>query len=314
MGGTLSCCEGVRVKTSAAMRASNLSVLGAIPPRPQPDIQFQPVRPSDFEALLALRIRALQPSLQALGRFDPLRARERFQNGFAPEHMQHIVLHGQRIGCVTLRPQSQSLRIDDLYIEPEQQRSGVGARVMDWACAQADLRQLPLELAALQGSAANGFYSREGFVEVGRSEFDIEYRRPVHASPLDVAQTLWRHFQARDWTAARRLLHDDALAHWWATGETLNGADTIIAVNAEYPEGWKIMLLQAAPLADGRVWTQTCVDHPPQVFLANSVFRVRDGLIRQLDETWATRETPPAWRTRERFPGISHMADWTGGL
>ena len=123
-----------------------------------------------------------------------------------------------------------------------------GARVMDWACAQADLRHYLFELAVLQGSAANGFYSREGFVEVGRSEFDIEYRRPVHASPLDVAQTLWRHFQARDWTAARRLLHDDALAHWWATGETLNGADTIIAVNAEYPEGWKIMLLQAAPL------------------------------------------------------------------
>jgi hypothetical protein len=43
-------------------------------------------------------------------------------------------------------------------------------------------------------------------------------------------------------------------------------------------------------------------------FLATSIFRVRDGLIRQIDETWATCEEPPVWRNAERFPGITRMA------
>jgi GNAT superfamily N-acetyltransferase len=281
---------------------------------PDAGLQLQPVSPADFEPLLALRIRAMQPSLEALGRFEPARARERFLSSFLPEHMQHIVQGGQRIGCVTLRPKPAALRMDHLYIEPTHQGQGVGAWVMDWACAQADLKQVPLELAALQGSAANRFYMREGFVEVGRSEFDIEYRRVPHASPLAVARELWARFQARDWAAARALVHDQAVVHWWASGETLNGADTFIAANAEYPEGWTIHLLQAAPLQDGRVLTQTRVNHPPLDFLATSLFRVRDGLIRQIDETWSTCEEPPAWRSAQRFPGITRMAGWPAAM
>ena len=119
---------------------------------------LQPVQAAEFEALLGLRIRAMQPSLQALGRFDPDAARQRFASIFAPEHIQHIVLGGQRVGCVTLRPKAGALRMDHLYIEPTAQRQGLGSWVMDWACATADLRQQPLELAALQGSDANRFY------------------------------------------------------------------------------------------------------------------------------------------------------------
>jgi GNAT superfamily N-acetyltransferase len=272
--------------------------------------QLQPVVPADFEALLALRIRAMQPSLEAIGRFEPARARERFQSSFLPEHMQHIVRGSERIGCVTLRPKPMALRMDHLYIEPTLQGQGIGAWVMDWACAQADARQQPLELAALQGSAANRFYVREGFQEVSRSEFDIEYRRAPQARPVDVAHALWTRFQARDWAAARALLHDQAVVHWWASGETLHGADTFIAANAQYPEGWTIQVLDLAPMQDGRVLTQTRVNHPPQDFLASSLFRVRDGLIRRIDETWATCEEPPSWRRAARFPGITRMAGW----
>jgi GNAT superfamily N-acetyltransferase len=147
------------------------------------DLSLIPVAATDFEALLALRIRAMQPSLEALGRFDPQRARERFASIFAPEHMHHIVQAGQRVGCVTLRPKPGALRIDHLYIEPSAQRQGIGAWVMAWACALADLCQLTLELAALQGSDANRFYQRHGLVEVSRSDFDIEYRRAARVEP-----------------------------------------------------------------------------------------------------------------------------------
>ena len=275
-------------------------------------LALQPAAAADFEALLALRIRAMQPSLQALGRFDPARARERFLSTFAAEHMHHIVRAGQRVGCVSLRPKPNALRMDHLYIEPSAQNQGVGAWVMDWAQSLADLRQVPLELAALQGSDANRFYQRHGFVEVGRSDFDIEYRRAPAANPLQVVRQLWALFQARDWVAARQLMHSDLTAQWWASGETLQGADTFIAVNAEYPEGWTIHLLNVYPLQDGRVQALVHVAHTPNHFLVHSTARVRQGLLAHIEELWATCEAPPAWRTAQRFPGLQSMAGWPG--
>lgn len=271
---------------------------------------LQPVVAVDFDALLALRVRAMRPSLEALGRFDPGRARERFAATFLPEHMSHIVVEGQRVGCVTLRPKPAALRMDHLYIEPAEQGRGIGSWVMDWACSMADQRQQPLELAALQGSDANRFYQRHGLVEISRSDFDIEYRRAPGAEPLQVVRRLWARLQARDWAGARQLLHDDVHVHWWASGETLRGGDAFIAVNAAYPEGWTIHLLQVAALQDGRVLSMARVDHPPGTFLVQSSLRVRDGRIAQGEELWATCEAPPAWRTPERFAGLQRMQGW----
>lgn len=279
-------------------------------PEPDDGPVLQPVAAADFDELLALRVRAMQPSLQALGRFDPGRARERFAATFLPEHMSHIVVNGQRVGCVTLRPKPAALRMDHLYIEPAAQGRGIGSWVMDWACSLADLRQQPLELAALQGSDANRFYLRHGLVEIGRSDFDIEYRRAPAADPVTVVRQLWARLQARDWAGARQLLHDEAAFRWWASGETIRGGDTFIAVQAGYPEGWTIHLLQVAVLQDGRVQSMARVDHPPASYLVQSTVRVRDGRIAHGEELWATCEAPPAWRTPVRFPGLQRMPGW----
>jgi ribosomal protein S18 acetylase RimI-like enzyme len=81
------------------------------------------------------------------------------------------------VGLLTLRPVADALVLDHLYVEPKAQGQGLGAWALDWVKAQADSRQLPVSLSALRESAANRFYQRHGFVEVGRSEFDIDYRR-----------------------------------------------------------------------------------------------------------------------------------------
>jgi hypothetical protein len=93
---------------------------------------LSPVAAVDFDDMVALRIAALRPSLERLGRFDPVRAREWLAAGFQPEYMQHIALAGQRIGFITL--------------------------------------------SALKHSDASRFYLRHGFVQVGGSEFDMDYR------------------------------------------------------------------------------------------------------------------------------------------
>lgn len=50
------------------------------------------------EQLVALRIAAMQASLEALGRFDPVWARVRFLEHFSPECTRHLLVKGRRVG------------------------------------------------------------------------------------------------------------------------------------------------------------------------------------------------------------------------
>lgn len=280
-------------------------------PLPDEGPRFEPVAASDFEAMLALRIRAMRPSLEALGRFDPDRARRVLTEGFAPAFMRHIVVGGERVGFTTLRPVEQGLAIelDHLYIEPAHQGRGIGAWVVDCAKSRADLLQLPLVVEALKDSDANRFYARHGFVESSRGEWDIQYRRRPQANPIAVVRELWARFEAREWAAAQALVHDDATVHWWASAERLTTAQAFIAVQAEYPEGWTIHPMRFEPMDDGRVLAFVRVEHAPHgTFLVQQRVRVRDGRIAAGDELWATCAPPPDWRTPERFPGLERLA------
>lgn len=282
-------------------------------PWPVPDegLRLEPVADTDFEAMLALRIRAMRPSLEALGRFDPERARQRLAEGFVPALMRHIVRGDERIGFTTLKPVDggRALELDHLYVEPAHQGRGVGSWALDCAKSRADLARLPLQVEALKHSGANRFYRRHGFVEVGQGEWDVQYRRAPAAEPLAVVRSLWALFQARDWTAARALLHDDLVVRWWASGERFRGAACFIAIQAEYPEGWSIHPMAFDALDDGRVRAFVRVEHPPHgVFLVQQTLRVRDGRIAEGDELWATCEPPPAWRTPVRFAGLERLA------
>ncbi|SEK06311.1 Acetyltransferase (GNAT) domain-containing protein [Variovorax sp. OK605] len=141
-------------------------------------LSLQPVDSSDFEAMLALRVDAMRPSLERVGRFDPERSRERLSAGFVVPYMHHIVLDGeQRVGFVTLKPEgSDALRLDHLYLRTGFQGLGIGEWVLEWAKAQAREQQRDIALTALVKSDANRFYLRHGFVLEGEEGVDLHYR------------------------------------------------------------------------------------------------------------------------------------------
>ncbi|REN20797.1 N-acetyltransferase, partial [Mycobacterium tuberculosis] len=125
--------------------------------------------------MLALRIDAMRPSLERVGRFDAARSRERLSAGFVVPYMHHIVLDGdQRIGFVTLKPEdSDALRLDHLYLRTGFQGLGIGEWVLEWAKSQAREQQLDIKLTALVKSDANRFYLRHGFVLEGGEGVDL---------------------------------------------------------------------------------------------------------------------------------------------
>ena len=208
-------------------------------------INLEPAHAADFEALLALRLRAMRESLERLGRYDEQRARERLAAGFDPAQTQHIVADGRRVGFLVLKTLSHALRLDHLYIDPAWQRRGIGHRLLSDLCHRADREQLPVELVALKGSDANRFYLRHGFVATGEGEWDIDYLRlPLNPS-VRAVRGWWAAVQARDWPVARGYLADHFEARWWTSGEYFTGPESFVSVQATYPEGWAIRLIEA---------------------------------------------------------------------
>jgi len=139
-------------------------------------LAFAPVAAADFDALLALRMAAMRPSLEALGRFDPERARERFEGQFHPAAMQWIESAGERVGLLTVHRREDPWYIQHLYIEPRAQGRGIGEQVLASVQAEAARAGVAVELEALKGSDANRFYQRHGFKPIAFADLDTRYR------------------------------------------------------------------------------------------------------------------------------------------
>lgn len=136
---------------------------------------FLPAKPTDAETLADIRTEAMQPSLEAIGRFDPVRVRERFLSTFIPEDTQ-LILHGSDVvGFFVVRMKQDHLWLDHLYLKAAAQRLGLGRRVVRQIQETAAKAEKPIKLMALRHSAANEFYRSLGFTRVTEKDFDNYY-------------------------------------------------------------------------------------------------------------------------------------------
>lgn len=133
---------------------------------------------ADFEDLLALRIRAMQKSLERLGRFDPQRARERLRASYSPAATRHIIHDEQRVGFVALKPCEGGILLDHLYIDPAFHGRGIGTQVLQQIFSDIDQQGAILHVGALRDSEANQFYCKHGFIFSHETEWDLYYQRP----------------------------------------------------------------------------------------------------------------------------------------
>ncbi|MDU8431587.1 GNAT family N-acetyltransferase [Pseudomonas syringae pv. actinidifoliorum] len=143
-----------------------------------PQVTLTTVQPEDFEALVALRIEAMRESLERVGRFDPVRARERFREGFSAPDTRYIEVADSRVGFVVVKALGDGLLLDHLYIKPDAQGQGIGFAVLRQVFAEADAAASTLRVGALKESDSNRFYIHHGFQLVESGEFDNYYVRP----------------------------------------------------------------------------------------------------------------------------------------
>lgn len=141
------------------------------------DFRLRPVSEADFEALLSLSIRVLRADLERLGRFKPELRRERFRAIFQPATLAAIEVAGECVGCIGAEPHSDHLHIHAFYVQPEFQGCGLGAAVLAQVTGQ--YLGLPARIEVLKGSAALGFWQRQGFGKMGEEDFDLLLERPA---------------------------------------------------------------------------------------------------------------------------------------
>ena len=298
-----------------------------------PLVQIRPWQAADSPAALtALLHRAFAP-LAATGMNFTAASQTEAMTRERLSHCHCLVAEqaGQIVGSVTVSaaydPNRQAwaratpwfyrddvAHLHQLAVDPGAQGQGIGAALTQaceqWAL-QAGHRAIALDTAA-PASPLRRRYRRAGYAEMASVQWDGKaYRSVVMVKPLGAepvtdqdpahraatVRAFWAQVQARDWVAARAQLADKATLHWRASGEHFLDADAIIRVNALYPEGWALQILAVAPMLDGRVHSMIEVRHGAQRFLAHTLWRFDGCLIVQADETWATAESPPAWRS-----------------
>lgn len=208
--------------------------------------------------------------------------------------------------------------LHQLGVEPAAQGQGIGTALIA-ACERwaRDGGYAAIALDTAEPAAhLRERYAKLGYADVGDVQWAGKtYRTVIMTKPLRtpapsaddaehrcaLVRALWAHVEARDWAAVREAFAGGARMHWPVTGERFDGAELIVRVNAEYPEGWSIDVRSIDALADGRVLSSVAVEHGAQRFFAQSVWRFDGAAIAEVTEHWATAEPPPAWRNAERF-------------
>jgi ketosteroid isomerase-like protein len=121
-------------------------------------------------------------------------------------------------------------------------------------------------------------------------------------NPAEVVRTLWERIEARDWAGFAALLAADVRLTYPVSAERFQGRDALVAINAEFPEGWSIHVLRI--VADGdTVVSEVSVPMGTDDHRAVTFWTVRDGLVTAAVEYWtvAGGAEPAAWRAPYRI-------------
>jgi GNAT superfamily N-acetyltransferase len=129
-----------------------------------------------------LRAEVMRADLERLGRWDPVRVRQRFLDAFNPEHTFVIRSGHEDVGLIAVRPEGDSLWIEHFYLRPTHQGRGIGGQVLQHVMTEQGLNE-QFRLDVLQGSPARGLYERNGFTLDHEDPIDVFLVKRASGAP-----------------------------------------------------------------------------------------------------------------------------------
>lgn len=135
----------------------------------------------DFEWYYNLRKRTMFEHFMNAGKGWPEELeRARHREGYNPNTLRIICLGDKRIGCINVAKSSEGLHVNAFCVEPEYQRKGYGARVLQQILDEPENRDIPCTLDVLIHNPSYRIYERLGFVRVeGPNPILVYYARPA---------------------------------------------------------------------------------------------------------------------------------------
>jgi len=129
----------------------------------------------DGELLADLRAIAMRESLESVGRFDPVRVRDRFLSSFEPSNTKKVLVGDALVGFYVILEKDDHIYLDHLYIAPDHQGRQYGSTIVKSLIEQARSKGKAIRLGALKQSRSNKFYLAHGFSKTHEGEFDNYY-------------------------------------------------------------------------------------------------------------------------------------------
>lgn len=136
---------------------------------------LRPATEAEFEAVLALSIRAMREHLERIGRFDPARRRARMRRQFDAGILRIIEQDGAMAGCIGVEDTPGAVEIHSLFLDTHAQRRGLGEAV--WRAVLSEHPGRLFRIEVLKQSPALRFWQRQGFVLTGEAEWDLLLER-----------------------------------------------------------------------------------------------------------------------------------------
>jgi GNAT superfamily N-acetyltransferase len=133
---------------------------------------LRPAIELDAHWIADLRGVVLRADLERLGRFDPIRVRQRFLSAFEPALTKVVLVDDREAGSITVRPDANALWIEHFYLAAHVQGRRVGSLVLRRQLADHG-SQHTFRLNVLQGSRARALYERNGFIVEAEDPVDV---------------------------------------------------------------------------------------------------------------------------------------------
>jgi hypothetical protein len=119
-------------------------------------------------------------------------------------------------------------------------------------------------------------------------------------TPEQLVRALYERYQARNWSDAALLLHEEASVDMPATNEQLIGPGRVLGMQRDYPEPWGDLEVLRVLGNERSAVAELEVVAPAAVFRCAAFWNVHEGLLHRGVEYWVTvgGEEPPPDRRR----------------
>lgn len=146
-----------------------------------PDLRFValPHDERSFVHSFDVKRAALQPFLEARGGWDDALQKRLHRERFAEKPFTRILWRDRAVGTVSVMRLAGHVRFGEFYLLSDDQRLGLGSRVLRHCLMLADATSLPVTADYLKGSPVASLYRRHGFTVVGETEACLLIERPL---------------------------------------------------------------------------------------------------------------------------------------